>query len=60
MAGENVIFTIPSAFIRDVLNAVEIVQYWDKVVEAHHQLRGTNPKNFKRERIVNDLQPMIG
>ena len=37
-----------------------IIEYWDKVVAAHHQLRGTNPKNFKRERIVNDLQPMIG
>jgi hypothetical protein len=52
--------TIPSNFIRDILNAVEIVQYWDKVVAAHHQLRGTNPRNFKRERILTDLQPMIG
>ncbi len=51
---------MPSSSIRDILNADEIVQYWDKVMIAHHQLRGTDPKNFKRERIIADLQPMIG
>ena len=27
---------------------------------SHHQLRGTNVKMFKRERIVNDIQPVVG
>ncbi len=63
MAGQYVIFTTPSDCIRHLTDpdeVVSIIKYWDKVVELHHQLRGTNAQDFKRERIVNDVQPSVG
>ncbi len=39
---------------------VELIKFWDSVVESHHHLRGTNPKLQRRERVVNDIQPSAG
>ncbi len=60
LAGENIIFTAPSSCIRDIKNPVELIKYWDTVVAGHHALRGSNVKGFRRERLVNDVQPIEG
>jgi hypothetical protein len=36
------------------------LELWDRIVESHHELRGTNPENTWRERIVFDIQPHSG
>jgi hypothetical protein len=30
------------------------------VVLTHHELRGTNVNDYRRERVVNDMQPSAG
>lgn len=60
LAGENIIFTTPSHCVRHIENPTDIVKFWDKVVETHHQCRGTQVKNYRRERVVNDRQPSAG
>lgn len=36
------------------------MEFWDKVIQSHHSLRGTDPDEYKRERIVNDMQISAG
>ncbi|CAF3768377.1 unnamed protein product [Rotaria sp. Silwood1] len=60
IAGKHIVFNLPSKSIRD-LDSTQLdqaLQFWDTVVLAHHELRGTTPK--KRERIVCDEQPSVG
>ena len=60
MAGKHIIFTTPSECIRHLENPVKILEFWDKVVETHHWLRGTDVNKQRRERVVNDIKPSIG
>jgi hypothetical protein len=60
IAGEHIIFTMPSKAAKLIANPHELVKYWDEVVKSHHELRGTNPNDYKRERVVNDMQLYIG
>ena len=60
IAGRYIVFNLPSKSVVH-LNTAELdraLQFWDSVVLAHHDLRGTQPKN--RERIVCDEQPSVG
>ncbi|CAH1240427.1 TCAF1 [Branchiostoma lanceolatum] len=45
---------------KDSFNPTEMLVFWDKVVQAHHDLRGTDPSDFPRERVVADSQPCAG
>jgi hypothetical protein len=60
IASKHIVFNLPSKSVRDLdsdqLN--EVLEFWDTVVLAHHELRGTTPK--QRERIVCDEQPSVG
>ncbi|XP_066296501.1 TRPM8 channel-associated factor 1-like [Branchiostoma lanceolatum] len=60
LAGRHIIFTLPSTCLRDGFNPTEMLVFWDKVVQAHHDLRGTDPSDFARERVVADRQPCAG
>jgi hypothetical protein len=62
LAGENIIFTTPSKCIRhlSLKQCVDVLNFWDRVCETHHNLRSTNVKDYKRERVVNDIQPSCG
>ncbi|CAF1006076.1 unnamed protein product [Brachionus calyciflorus] len=60
LAGENVIFTTPSSCIRQIEDPTDVLNFWDRVAESHHECRGTNVKDFRRERVVNDMQPVVG
>ncbi|KAI8479632.1 hypothetical protein Bbelb_426500 [Branchiostoma belcheri] len=60
LAGRHVIFTLPSTCLRDGFNPTEMLLFWDKVVQAHHDLRGTEPSDYRRERVVADRQPCAG
>ena len=37
-----------------------ILEFWDKVVQTHHQCRGSDANKFKRERVVCDKQASVG
>ena len=60
IAGEHIIFTSPSSAIRHLENPEEVIRFWDSVVRTHHECRGTNVNDYKRERVVNDIQPSVG
>ncbi|XP_078696217.1 TRPM8 channel-associated factor 1-like isoform X1 [Branchiostoma floridae x Branchiostoma belcheri] len=60
LAGRHVIFTLPSTCLRDGFNPTEMLLFWDKVVQAHHDLRGTDLSDYRRERVVADRQPCAG
>ncbi|CAF4229422.1 unnamed protein product [Rotaria sp. Silwood2] len=60
IAGQHIVFNVPSKSILhfDSIQLDRVLQFWDAVVIAHHELRGTEPKH--RERIVCDEQPSFG
>jgi hypothetical protein len=60
IAGNHIVFNVPSTSIRQLNSAQldKVLEYWDSVVLAHHDLAGTEPK--VRERIVCDEQPTNG
>lgn len=60
LAGEFIIFTTPSDCIRELENPEQVIKFWDNVVKTHHECRGTNPGDYRRERVVNDKQPSCG
>lgn len=62
VAGRRIIFSTPSKCIRNISREklIQVLEFWDRVVESHHQLRGTNVDDYKRERVVNDMQPSAG
>ncbi|XP_078616171.1 TRPM8 channel-associated factor 1-like [Branchiostoma floridae x Branchiostoma japonicum] len=60
LAGRHIIFTLPSTCLKDGLNPTEMLMFWDRIVQSHHDLRGTDPSDFRRERVVADSQPCAG
>ena len=60
IAGEHVIFTIPRNCARNIDDVIDVLKFWDKAVERHHKLRGSNPKDYRRERMAADVQTVCG
>lgn len=60
IAGRHIIFTVPSDCVKGLQNPRELLEYWDAVVRTHHELRGTDVSDYKRERVVADCQPVVG
>jgi hypothetical protein len=60
IAGRYIVFNLPSKSVTHLKSAQldRALQFWDSIVLAHHDLRGTKP--VKRERIVCDEQPSAG
>ncbi|CAF0735671.1 unnamed protein product [Adineta ricciae] len=60
IAGRYIVFNLPSKSVLH-LTAPELdraLEFWDSIILAHHDLRGTKPTS--RERIVCDEQPSLG
>lgn len=60
IAGRHIVFNLPSKSVLH-MNSSEldrVLEFWDNVILAHHDLRGTAPKY--RERVVCDEQPSVG
>jgi len=62
LAGKHIIFTTPSKCVQHLSaqECIDVLNFWDRVVETHHDLRSTSVLDYKRERLVNDIQPMVG
>jgi hypothetical protein len=60
IAGQYIVFNLPSKSVVHLQSAQldRALQFWDSIVLAHHDLRGTTP--IHRERIVCDEQPSAG
>ena len=60
IAGQYIVFNLPSKSVAHLKSAQldKTLQFWDAIVLAHHDLRGTKPTH--RERIVCDEQPSAG
>ena len=60
IAGKHIVFNLPSKSVLhlDTHHLDRALRFWDSIVLAHHDLRGTKPKH--RERIVCDEQPSAG
>jgi hypothetical protein len=60
IAGRYVVFNLPSKSVGRLKPAEldRALQFWDSIILAHHDLRGTKP--IHRERIVCDEQPSAG
>jgi len=60
IAGQYIVFNLPTKSVIHLSNTEldRALQFWDSIVLAHHDLRGTKPTN--RERIVCDEQPSAG
>ena len=62
ICGKHIVFTVPSQTIREFtwLELKKVLNLWDLIVVANHELRGTNVANCCRERVVADVQPFGG
>lgn len=60
LCGKHISFTVPSSFIRYLKDPMVILKHWDSVIVANHELRGTDPNNTWRERVVFDIQTTSG
>jgi hypothetical protein len=60
IAGQYIVFNLPSKSVVHLQSAQldRALQFWDSIILAHHDLRGTTP--IRRERIVCDEQPSVG
>ena len=60
LSGEFITITLPSSSIREIDDPSKVMRLWDKVVLAHHNLRGTSATGGRREWVVTDEQPVAG
>ncbi|CAF3004510.1 unnamed protein product [Rotaria sp. Silwood2] len=60
ISGRYIAFNLPSKSVVHLKPAEldRAIQFWDSIILAHHELRGTKPTH--RERIVCDEQPSAG
>jgi len=60
IAGRYIVFNVPAKSVTHLNNTQldRALQFWDSIILAHHDLRGTKP--IHRERIVCDEQPSLG
>ena len=60
LAGRYIVFNLPSKSVLHLDSAQldRALRFWDSIILAHHDLRGTKPAS--RERIVCDEQPSVG
>ncbi|MHA3775671.1 M60 family metallopeptidase [Verrucomicrobiota bacterium sgz303538] len=60
LACKGVILTVPSDVAREVNNPTELMQYWQRVVDAEDDLSNVADKRRRPERIVPDVQISAG
>ncbi|ESO83632.1 hypothetical protein LOTGIDRAFT_236481 [Lottia gigantea] len=60
LGGHHIVFTLPAKSVGDLEDPTAVLESWDRVVCAHHHLRGTDPNSQRREWIVADVQPSCG
>ncbi len=60
LATEKIIVTVPSETIRNLDNPSELMDFWDKVMDADADLSAIPRKRLRPERIVADLQISAG
>jgi hypothetical protein len=60
IAANHIVFNLPSESVRQLDSEYldTVLDFWDAVICAHHDLVGTKPT--RRERIVCDEQPSVG
>lgn len=60
ISGNYIVFNLPSTSVKHLDSAYldKVLEFWDSVILAQHDLVGTQPKH--RERIVCDVQPTMG
>ena len=60
MSGIYMAFNIPSSSVVNMRDTQveDALRFWDSVILAHHDLRGT--KSTRGERVVSDVQPVLG
>ncbi|CAF3368235.1 unnamed protein product [Rotaria socialis] len=60
IAGRHIVFNLPCKSVVHLKSTElhEVLEFWDAIILAHHDLRGTKPT--RRERVVCDEQPSLG
>ena len=57
---DRIALSFPSAWIRNMENPTELLQYWDHVVALHDELGGMTHLRFGPERVNVDVQILVG
>lgn len=60
ISGKYVTITLPSTSVKCLDDPAPAVQFFDELLLAYHDLRGTDISEFRREWIVTDEQPSAG
>lgn len=60
MVTDRIALSFPSAWIREVEDPTELMEYWDKVVALHDELGGMAHTRFGPERVNVDMQISVG
>lgn len=60
ISGKFVTITLPSSAVRDLDDPSDVMNDFDDLVVAYHDLRGSDVKKDRRQWIVPDRQPSVG
>lgn len=58
--GKYITFTFPSESIRHLQYPSEILNLFDNLLEAYHDLRGSKIDDYRKIWVVADIQPSVG
>jgi len=60
LVTDRIALSFPSAWVRDIEDPTELLQYWDRVVKLHDELGGMANVRFGPERVNVDVQISVG
>jgi hypothetical protein len=60
LATDNIVLTVPSYRIRNLSNPVELMRFWDEVMDADADLAIIDKKRVHKERIIVDSDMAFG
>ena len=60
ISGKYLTITVPSSSVRHIDDPATTMEKYDNLLEAYHDLRGTDVNNERRMWIVIDIQPSVG
>ena len=60
LSGKHVIFTFPSKCVRSMEDPRPVLELYDHLLEAYHDLKGTRIEDQRKMWVVSDEQPVAG
>lgn len=60
LSGKHITFTFPSSSVRGIKDPKEVIELWDRLLEAFYDLIGKDILEHRKIWVVSDIQPKEG